>query len=215
MRIDIQSNIKEITKNLSRYQKEQIPFAASQTLNQLATRLSFDVLPKKTTEVFEGGAVPFTQKGFRYKRSNKRNLIATVFIDPARAKYMQFMVEGGTRFPNKRAILVATSNSKVNKYGNIPRGTVQDMIQNKTKFFNGVPKGKQGSQYEGIWERYGRKTGKNAGQRIRMVARYEDKAQYKPLFPFGNFAKDVVFSRNDGFARLFRSNLARAIATQR
>jgi hypothetical protein len=215
MQINVSSNIKEITRNLSRYQKDQIPFAASQTINQLATRLSFNVLPQKTTEVFQGGAVPFTQKGFRYKRSNKRNLIATVFIDPARAKYMQFMVQGGTRFPDKRAILVATSNSKLNKYGNIPRGTLQDMIQNKTKFFNGIPKGKQGSNYEGIWERYGRKTGKNAGQRIRMVARYEDKAEYKPLFPFGTFVRDVVFSRNDGFAKLFRNNLNRAIASKR
>ena len=135
MQINVSTNIKELTKGLSRIQKEQIPFAASQTVNQLAYEIARNTLPKKTTEVFEGGATPFTQKAFKYSRSNKRNLIAKVFVDENRQKYMKFMIAGGTRFPDKRAILVATDNSKLNKYGNIPRGTLQQMIDDKTKFF--------------------------------------------------------------------------------
>jgi hypothetical protein len=211
MQINVSTNIKELTKGLSRIQKDQIPFAASQTVNQLAFNIAREVLPKKTNEVFEGGATPFTQKAFKYSRSNKRNLIAKVFIDENRQKYMRFMIAGGTRVPDKRAILVATDHSKLNKYGNIPRGTVQQMINNKTKFFKGAPKGKQGPQYEGIWERYGRQS-KGSGQRIRMVARYEDKTQYKPIFMFADYARNVVFSRDNGFNKIFRANLERAIA---
>lgn len=214
MRIEVKSNIKELTQNLTRIQKEQIPFAASQTINQLAFEVSKKVLPKKTQEVFEGGATAFTQKAFSYQKSTKRTLIARVFIDEKREKYMRFMVQGGTRFPNKRAILVATDKSKVNKFGNIPRGTIQQMIEDKSKFFKGIPKGREGQQYEGIWERYGRQT-KTGGQRIRMVGRYTDNAKYQPIFPFGTFVEGVVFSRNDGFAKLFRANLERALANAR
>ena len=214
MQINVSTNIKELTKGLSRVQKEQIPFAASQTVNQLAYEISRNVLPKKTTEVFEGGATPFTQKAFKYTRSNKRNLIAKVFVDENRQKYMKFMIAGGTRFPDKRAILVATDNSKLNKYGNIPRGTLQQMIDDKAKFFKGVPKGRQGPHYEGIWERYGRAS-KAGGQRIRMVGRYTDDAQYKPLFMFADYAKNVVFARDGGFNQRFKANLERALLNAR
>lgn len=214
MRIEVKSNIKELTQNLTRIQKEQIPFAASQTINQLAFEVSKKVLPKKTQEVFEGGATAFTQKAFNYQKSNKRTLMARVFIDERREKYMRFMIAGGTRTPTKRAILVATDNSKVNKFGNIPRGTVQQMIQDKTKFFKGIPKGREGQQYEGIWERYGR-ANKAGGQRIRMVGRYTDEAQYKPLFMFAEYAKNIVFARQGGFNERFKANLERALANAR
>ena len=117
MQIDIRSNIKEVTKYLTSVQKEQIPFAASRTLNELAFKLARQTMPDEADKTFEGGATPFTRKGFQYTKSTKRDLIASVFVNPNRAKYMQFMIAGGTRYPNKRAILVATENSKVNKYG--------------------------------------------------------------------------------------------------
>lgn len=214
MQINVTLNIKDITKNINRIQKQQIPFAASQTINQLAFEISKKTLPNKTKEVFEGGATPFTQKAFNYAKSNKRTLIARVFVDEKREKYMKFMIAGGTRFPEKRAILVPTDNSKVNKYGNIPRGTIQQMIEDKSKYFKGVPKGRQGQQYEGIWERYGR-TAKAGGQRIRMVGRYTDEAQYKPLFMFAQYASDIVFAREGGFNTKFKANLQRALANAR
>lgn len=214
MRIEVKTNIKELTRGLTSIQKEQIPFAASQTINQLAFEISKKVLPKKTQEVFAGGATAFTQKAFNYTKSTKKTLIARVFIDEKRESYMKFMIAGGTRTPNKRAILVATDSSKVNKFGNIPRGTIQQMIDDKSKFFKGVPKGRQGQQYEGIWERYGRST-KAGGKRIRMVGRYTGEAQYKPLFMFADYAQNIVFARQGGFNERFKANLERALANAR
>ena len=40
MKISIKTNIAEVTKDLTRVQKKQIPYAASQTLNQLAFDLT-------------------------------------------------------------------------------------------------------------------------------------------------------------------------------
>lgn len=212
MRIVLRDNIKELTRNLTYIQREQIPFAVSKTLNDLAYDIARDKMPAKADSTFQGKATPFTKRGFKYTKSTKRNLTAYVFIDEAQAEYMKFMVQGGTRFPKKRAILVSTKNSKLNTYGNIPRGTVQKMISDKGKFFKGIPNGRSGDNYEGIWERYGR-SGK--GQRIRMVAKYTDNAQYQPLFPFGSFTKTVVFSRSGGFATKFKANLEKALRTAR
>jgi hypothetical protein len=213
MRISVQADLKELTKNLNYIQREQIPFAASKTLNELAYKISRQTMPEKADDTFEGGATSFTKRGFKYTKSNKRDLTATVFVDKAQAEYMKFMIQGGTRFPKKRAILVSTRFSKLNRYGNFPKGKVGEMLGDKNKFFSGQPKG-QPNKPAGIWERYGRGS-KAGGQRIRLVALYTQDAQYQPLFPFGTFAEGVVFSRNDGFARRFRDNLERALATAR
>lgn len=214
MRISVESDVKELSRKLTYLQREQIPFAASKTLNELAYQIARQTLPKKANETFQGGATSFTQKGFLYgPKSTKRKLWVDVFINDKQKEYMKFMVQGGTRFPKKRAILVSTRYSKLNKYGNFPKGNVSQMLGDKAKFFSGQPKG-QPSKPAGIWERYGR--GKKAGgQRIRLVALYTQDANYMPLFPFGSFAEGVVFSRNDGFAKKFRDNLAQALATAR
>ena len=86
MKIDLRSNIKEVTKDLSKTQKKQIPFATSQTLNQLAYELTkkkgTGVIGKATNKKFDKksgkGSTKFTQKNFFYDKSSKRSLTATV-----------------------------------------------------------------------------------------------------------------------------------------
>jgi hypothetical protein len=214
MQINLEADFKRLTTNLNRIQRTQIPFAISKTLNQIAYKVARETMPKKADETFAGGATPFTKRGFKYIKSSKNKLWADVFIDKAQAKYMKFQIAGGTRFPEKRAILVATKKSRLNKYGNIPRGTLQQMIDDRSKFFAGKPKGKPNAP-EGIWERYGRGRGFPNGRRIRLVALYAGDAQYRPLFPFGTFTEGVVFARNDGFAVKFRKNLEDALRTMR
>ena len=220
MKISIKTNIAEVTKDLTRVQKKQIPFAASQTLNQLAfdltKRQGKGVLGKATATTFDKkrgkGSTPFTQKNFFYENSNKKNLTAWVFWDSKNADFMRFQVAGGTRFPKKKAIVVSTkhSNKRLDKYGNFMKGAISEMLEDKAKFFSGTPKGGR-SRSEGIWERYGRST-KRGGQKIRKVASYTDTASYRPLFPFGSIASNFVFSQSGGFESKFQENLRRALA---
>lgn len=220
MKIDLRNNIKEVTKDLTKTQKKQIPFATSQTLNQLAFELAkkkgTGVLGKATAKKFDKksgkGSTKFTQKNFFFDKSSKRSLTATVFWDDSRADYMKFQVYGGTRFPNKRAIRVSTrhSNRYLDAFGNFKKGAIDEMMQDKSKFFSGSPKGAK-KYSEGIWERYGRKT-KKGGQKIRMVAAYEKDVKYKPLFPFGKIADTYIFSPKHGFQQKFLKNLSKAIA---
>ncbi len=221
MKIDLRSNIKEVTKDLSRTQKKQIPFATSQTLNQLAYELTKDkkgtgVIGRATNKKFDKksgkGSTKFTQKNFFYDKSSKRSLTATVFWDDRNADYMGFMVNGGTRFPKKRAIKIPTRHSKryLNAFGNFKDGAIDSMLQDKSKFFSGTPNGAK-KQSEGIWERYGRST-KRGGQKIRMVAAYQKDAKYRPLFPFGKITESYVFSQKHGFEDKFIKHLRKAMA---
>lgn len=102
MRISIKTNIAEITKDLTRTQKKQIPFAASQTLNQLAfdltKRQGKGEIGKATATTFDKkrgkGSTPFTQRNFFFEKSTKENLTAWVFWDIKNADYMKFQVAG-------------------------------------------------------------------------------------------------------------------------
>ena len=224
MQINVHAEIRKATRDLNNIQKRQIPFATSKSLNDIAKILAkgesgrgVGLVGKETAETFTKkaggkGATRFTQRNFFYDKSTKRDLTAYVFWDDSNADYMKFMVSGGTRFPKKRAIRVATKHSKkhLDAFGNFKKGALDQMMADKSKFFKGVPKGSRGKD-EGIWERYGRKTKKGTGQKIRMVAAFTSSAQYKPLFPFGEFVQGYVFSREGGFAKVFRKNLEAAI----
>ena len=206
MQISVESNIKEITKTLDRKYRKQIPYATSQALNDVAQR-SYQESNKQTANVFSGGATRWTKNSFRYRRANKRDLMAEVYLRDDHA-YMEYQIEGGTRYPKRKAIMTPTSKARLNKYGNFTRGKVQQMITNKEKYFHGAPEGSRGS--EGIWERYGK--GKS---KIRKVASYVDKAEYSAKFPFGKIVTGVVGSRRSGFVARFASRLREAIRTAR
>ena len=217
IQINVKSNIADVSRGLSRVHRKQIPFAASRALNDVAFEAGpkGKVLADKADKTFQGGATRFTQRGFKVKKSTKRDLTAIVFVDEAQAKYMRFQIRGGTRFPLRNALMISTDKTRLNRFGNITPATYKQMINNRTKYFKGVPKGKSGQNYEGIWERYGRNKRYPGGQRIRMVARYIDKAQYRPLFPFGETVEGVVFSQQSGIAVRFRKRLAEALRTAR
>lgn len=211
MKLDIRADIKQAQKGLSRIQKRVIPKATSNAINDLLFPIAKKEAPQEMDRIFEGGATKFTRNAFRYSKSNAKSLTAYVFAGRIQGEYLKFAVEGGTRFPKNRTILASTKNSKLNQYGNIKRGALKKMLTDKKKFFNGVPKG-QPWLGEGIFERYGRKRYDKKRKRviqgrIRKVASYIDRGQYRPIFPFAEIAGNVVFSRDDGIARKFRRRL--------
>ena len=227
MQISIKSNIKEAPRNLTRAERTQLPFAASKTLNDMARKLAkpskkgVGVIGKAANKTFKKksgapGATEFTRKNWFYKKSNKQNLTAEVFWDESNADYMKFQVSGGTRFPRKRAIQVSTRHSKslLDRFGNIKREQVSAILEDRSKYFIGVPRG-LGIESAGIWERTGRNKRHPGGQKIRMVVAYESQGNYRPLFPFVKTAEGFVFSRDDGFAKIFRKNLDLALRTRR
>jgi hypothetical protein len=189
-------------------------FATMLALNDTAFALH-KTYKKQTLQKFDSPTT-FTQKGFRYDKAKKTNLVAVVYVDETREDYMKLQVDGGIRTPNKSAIVIANSKNSndVDKYpsGNITKGAYNKIKRNKDKYFFGKPKGNQGS--EGIWERYGRESsGTSAGQKIRQVAKLTKMGRYKALYPFEAIGNGVAFSRKNGFDSNFAKRLRRALDT--
>ena len=206
MNLNITTNIKSIQLGLSKTAKRQVPFAIASTLTQLAFQAMQE--EKQQASKYLDRPTPFTIKGFRYKKANKRNLMSLVYIDSADSKrsYMKYSIDGGVSRPKKSAMIHPAKNSKLNKYGNLPRNYVKKAMANKAKFFSGVPKGMQGDDNSGIWQRYGTKN----NQRIRMVAQWRKSRSYQARFPFYEITGDVVFGRANA---IFNKQLAYAIRT--
>ena len=207
--LNVSANIKEVTRQLSRTQKRQIPFATSRALNDLVFDISRNKMPKFADKIFKGGATPFTKRGFKFTKSTKKTLSASVLIDKVQGSYMQFQISGGTRFPKRRAILVPTNKIRLNKYGNLTRATYSRIINDKSKYFKGIPRGRFGEANEGIWERSG------DNKKIRMVAKYKDDARYNKKFPFPTIVEKLVNNRTKGFRARFEQRLREALASAR
>ncbi len=189
MKISVQPDIKPAIRHLKEFERKQIPFAASQALNDTAfdARRAVQVqLPQKLDR-----PVPATIRGVRVERSQKRRLIAWVYFVDYISRVMKYQVEGGTRRPRRRAIPVPVGIKK-NTYGNIGRGRLQRLVDRPTTFvgeIEGVP---------GIWDR---KTG-------RLLVAWKSKAVYKPRFPFHRIVAGVVRSK---FRRHFAIRLRAAL----
>ena len=196
MKISIKDNIKDVTKQLNRVQKKQIPFATMLTLNDVAF-MARKELRKQAEKKFKN-PIPFTLNGFQVVKAKKSNLTSIVFIESKRYEYMKFEIFGGTRMPKARAIVVPTSKMAVNKYGNMPKNKIRTLL-GKDNVFSKTINGKPG-----IWQQ-------NKDRSMTRLASYKDNAPYKPIFHFDKIVKGIVNSKiNAVFEKRIREALARA-----
>ena len=217
MQISIKSDVKELKRKLQ-HAKKQIPFAVKGGLDATA----FDVkrAVQHALPIALDNPLKYTIKGVQVKKAEKNNLIATVGFagkgfgrttgSIPQANYMHFLIQGGTRSPRATAIAVPNRRSGkdvTNKAGNIPRGKINKMLENKDRYFNGAPH-QWGKGKEGIWERIpaNSKRKKNRQQTIRMLIGWEPTTQYnKGYFNFQRIVGRTV-------AKTFRENFDKAIA---
>jgi hypothetical protein len=93
MNLSIQADFTQLTKNLTRMQREQVPFAIAQTLNNVAT----DVANAITVQMdrYLENPTPFTKKaytggrGFKGKRATKRDFEAILIPGEIQAQYSE------------------------------------------------------------------------------------------------------------------------------
>ena len=190
---------------------KQVPFALSQALNDTA-------LDVKAAEEDELGVVldnptPFTRRGFFVKRSSKRKLVAKVGVKSIQAKYLRYQVEGGTRRPNGKALLVP-QKARLNQYGNLPKGSVARSKAKKTTFV--VSRGAKAAEHlrPGVYQRPKRlaKGSKREAKKLKQLVSFEASATYKPKFDPVSVARRVLRKRlKSHFSRRF----AQAMATAR
>jgi hypothetical protein len=173
--------------------KNQLPFAASQALNSVAFGGSDNVrnsLAKQTTKSFVN-PTKYTQSAFRYTRSTKANLEATVFADPTR-RFFPTQIQGGDRRAKPyEGFLRGLGNGAIPSSGRLvptslvlnaagnPKKNIFGTIANKLSttdpggVFIGTPKG--GGREPGVYRR-------SKGQLYAYFV-HVDRVSYQPRFP--------------------------------
>jgi len=140
MRISVESNLADLSRQLSYIQREQVPFAASVALNNVAG----DVAKAITVQMgdYLDNPTPFTEQAYMYRsgkfkgeRSTKRKLYVDIIPGQKQAAYLKFQIQGGIRTPVGAAILVPTALAPKNKYGNITKGTRKKFVEAQGKLF--------------------------------------------------------------------------------
>lgn len=209
--IKITADFDGLVSQLDNMQKKQIPFAASQALNEVAQK-SVKALRVQATKALDR-PTPFTLNGFRMMRSSKANLSAVVYIAPIQNAYMRFQVEGGVRRDKEqgRTIVPVEGAIKLNKYGNIPGRKTG--IAGKSNRFVGTHRG-----VKGIWARgrVGKKgqfiNSNRKSKSLRLVAAFNDSVVYKSKLPFYKIVNGLVSNNMD---KIMKKKLIAALRTAR
>lgn len=202
MKVEV-SGIKEIISSLTDLGKKQVPFAISKALNDTAfqAKSAMDAQIKQKLD----RPMPFTQRATKYKKSNKRNLEAIIFIQDNQAEYLKYVFSSGIRKPKKKAIPTPTKKIRLNKYGNLPRKKISKLLSDKSKYFSGKPKGFS-NMPEGIYQ----KTGRGKRKAIKLLIQWEPEKKHVQKL---NFDKTVIGVVKNNFEKNFQKAITYAIQT--
>ncbi|KZL15125.1 hypothetical protein [Pseudovibrio sp. Ad37] len=203
------ANFSEVAKGLTKAEERQVPYAISLALNETAQDIKAN--SEKALSRRLDRPTPFTKRGLALKRASKRNLSAVVFFKDRQADYLELQEKGGTRRPKRKALAVPFSQ-RLNKYGNLPRRSIDRLLKRPDVFqgeINGV---------EGIWQRPKRGKRRNGSRGtkgrtgLKLLIAYEKSADYQPRLRFEEGARKTADAR---MKRNFRRAMQRALATAR
>ena len=196
----------------------QLPFSVSQALNAVG----FDArkaLNGATRQYFDK-PTPFVQRSFLVEKSNKRNLVTTVYPERKRVPYIEKNIIGGRRgqkpfelklqslttgsLPRGNALVPAVVRR--NAYGNVSLATIKGIggrvaSSGANSVFIGRPRG--GGRPPGVYER--RKNGK-----LRPLFISVPKPSYRQILPLTDIGNKIVERRFGTYLRQYlEQNVAR------
>ncbi len=195
--------------------QKQVAYAASRALNATAKKVA-DAMPAELERALDR-PTPFTKRGVRVLRyASGARLEAVVGFMDAQAKYMQWQIDGGSRFPGRGGLRLPTA-VKVNEFGNIPRGAIAQLlavakkemrangkqakltrgqsrrirVSSRVEIFYGDPTDQGGKQYpRGIYKRV--QLSASRRQLIPLIVFPDRLAKYRPRFNFKDKAMAIV-----------------------
>ena len=143
--VSVESNIKEVQKQLLRFERKQIPVATQWALNNTAKKVKL-AQEREIKRVIDR-PTRFTQNSLWIKWAKKNKLIAEVMIKDyaaggnAAATYLRPVIEGGARrHKGYEKLLISrgkmpgdmyavpTSLVKKNRFGNVSAGLIQKIL---------------------------------------------------------------------------------------
>jgi hypothetical protein len=194
MQINMKTNVKAIIKNSNKISKKDLPKAFGKAIDEAAE--STAKLLNYSTQRYFNNPVKQTQQSFGFWKTNfnqttlneKRSYVGLKGVGhikggggadriARRVEQFSLMVFGGTRTAKNKYLVKPAKHSKLNDYGNFPKTFVKGAINNKKKYFTGIPKGLKGEKYRGVWEKT--KDGN------KMVAKFDPRTTYtRKIFPY-------------------------------
>lgn len=201
MNININADLKALKKDLTRLQQKQIPFAAAGAINDTLYQLKGEEAWHAKKQLDR--PTPFTLRGFKYTKANKKNLEGVFYIDDIQAKYLGYQIKGGVRRPKRKSVLVPTKIMRRNKYGNVPGWRTKfSTLKDREGYFSGEIKG-----VAGLWRVY-----RSKKRAPKLMIAYEERAVYKPRFDYYAVARKHI---NVAFRSNLNRTLTKALATAR
>jgi hypothetical protein len=149
LKLNLRPALKQLSRDLDRLQRHQIPFAAAQALTATA-RDAAEVETKALPTEFDN-PTPFTLKAFGVIPARKHNLTAVLFARDAQAKYLEPSAFGGRQVLGSKRAILTPRDLATNQYGNLPKGKLQ-ALRGRPDIFIGEVKTKHGT-VGGVWQR--------------------------------------------------------------
>jgi len=181
--LDLSGNFRAFARDLSRAEKQQVPYAIALTLN--ATAADIEKNTDKSLSKLLDRPTPFTRRGLFKRKATKRRLLATVGFKPIQASYLERLETGGDRLPKGRALVVPVGQ-RLNKYGNLPRNALRRLLARKDVFSGNV------NGVAGIWQR---KRGRSGRGGLKLLIAYAPKARYEKRLGFRAGARKTALAR--------------------
>ena len=183
--ISVKMETERAEKYLRKAAKKQLPFATAVALTKTAKHLA--EVERRSLSKHLDRPTPFTKKAFAIKPARKQDfktgrIFSRLFIKDAQEKYLRFAIEGGTRRPKNRAIVVPGQATRLNRYGNLSRNFIKNMLAKPNVFtttINGTGAIVQRMR-SGI---------------LKTLVIFTSSASYEKRLPFFEIAKRVVPKR--------------------
>lgn len=232
--ISFESNITAVEKDLTRFERKQIPFATAVALTRTAKDAE-KVLKATMKRVFDR-PTPYTLRGTMTRPATKQKLVASVgFRDfagkgtPA-GKYLRPQIEGGPRRSKKserllrqagllrsNEYIVPSKAIRLNRYGNITGGQMQKIISGlraqNDQHQNRTARSARGKAAGYFVPNQGSKLPRGVwerrGKKIKPLLIFVKRPTYQKRLPFNKIIKRTVERR---MPYHFQRELGKAIA---
>lgn len=212
--IGIRGDLRPLHRAMIALRAEQVPFAMSLALNDLAKGVAADErsLIDSTFET----PTPFTENAYRIEVATKARPAAMVAAKDIQAQYLQPYVVGGERHLGTKRGMLAPRAVGLNQYGNLTKGKMRS-LKGRRGVFIGPITTKSGRTINGVWQRSpsakrkGSATGAVTGG-LKLLIQFEDTTPVPKRLPFEPRAR-AYLQRHA--APAFDAALRRAMATAR
>ena len=208
-KIDIRTNAAQVSGNLNRFERRQVPFAMAKAINNTL----FDIRPAMIQAwqfTFPGAKnKSFARAAFRVSKASKHEPVGAVY-DALKTDFVQRQAIGGRKQPKGRALAIPQYRSgavRRTRWGPAQKQKASAIIGNSKDYFSGKPKGHPGAP-RGIYKRLPKTRRSNGGLRLMFV--YKRDAFVRQQFDGYEVAENVTSRR---FPIHMQKALAHAIAT--